>query len=134
MTVLIVVVMPSETFQAHILNHAQLNYDGGGDKPLIWFTSIVNVAKILSDANRDLLATLAKSKPASVHELSNITGKPKSTLARTLAGLARYGFVKFERGQGRALFPRVTYEEIHIHMPLVASPVQRFQGVSSEIQ
>jgi predicted transcriptional regulator len=122
MSILIVVVMPSANFQAHILQRAQSNCEGGEDKPLIWFTSIVNVAKILSDSNRELLATLAKCKPASVQELANLTGKPKSTLARTLAALARYDFVKFERGPGRALVPYVAYDEIHIHMPLMNSP------------
>jgi predicted transcriptional regulator len=119
MSVLIVIVMPSDAFHAHILQRAQNNDEGGADRPLIWFTSIVNVAKILSDSNRELLSTLAKLKPASIQELSNITGKPKSTLARTLAALARYDFVRFERGQSRAMVPYVTYDEIHIHMPLV---------------
>jgi predicted transcriptional regulator len=121
MSILIVVVMPSKAFQAHIIQHAQDNYEGGDDKPLIWFTSIVNVAKILSDSNRELLSILAKSKPSSIQELANITGKPKSTLARTLSALARYDFVKFERGPGRAMVPYVTYDEIHIHMPLMSS-------------
>jgi predicted transcriptional regulator len=119
MSILIVVVMPSKAFQAHIIQHAQDIDEGGEVKPVIWFTSIVSVAKILSDSNRELLATLAKWKPASIQELANITGKPKSTLARTLLALARYDFVKFERGVGRALVPYVVYDEIHIHMPLV---------------
>jgi predicted transcriptional regulator len=123
MTTLIVLVMPSDAFQAFVSRSADNKAGLMGDKPVIWFNSIVSVAKVLSDDNREILAFLANSKPASIQEFADQIGKPKSTLARALATLERYGFVKFDRGQGRARIPRVTYDEIHVHIPLISGQI-----------
>src|SRR3979411_250095 len=51
------------------------------DEPKVWFTSTESFAKVLSAANRELLRVIAEQAPASIDELSRITGKAKSNLS-----------------------------------------------------
>ena len=41
-------------------------------------------AKVLSERNRELLATIAREKPDSVTDLAALAGRSKSNLSRTL--------------------------------------------------
>lgn len=43
--------------------------------PTVWFTSPENFAKVLSDRNRALLAQIADTHPASLQELTALTGR-----------------------------------------------------------
>lgn len=88
------------------------------DEPKVWFTSVESFAKVLSDRNRELLALVAETKPASVAELAHSTGRARSNLSRTLRTMERYGLVRFEEGRGRQKAPRVSYQEIVLDMPL----------------
>ncbi|MFL6798569.1 MAG: helix-turn-helix domain-containing protein [Xanthobacteraceae bacterium] len=84
----------------------------------IWFTSIESFARILSARNRDLLALIAETRPASMVELAAKTGRAPSNLSRTLRTMERYGLVHFERRRGRERAPRVPYSEIVLDVPL----------------
>ena len=86
--------------------------------PKIWFTSIESFARILSDKNRELLALIAETRPDSMHELAEKSGRAPSNLSRTLRTMERYGLVRFEKRGGRQLAPRVSYSEIVLDMPL----------------
>jgi predicted transcriptional regulator len=86
--------------------------------PKIWFTSIESFARVLSDRNRELLALIAETRPESMNELAEKTGRAPSNLSRTLRTMERYGLVRFERRGGRRLAPRVPYSEIVLDMPL----------------
>src|SRR5687768_16760006 len=92
------------------------------DDPKIWFTSIESLAKILSDKNRELLALIAETNPDSMNELAERTGRARSNLSRTLRTMERYGLVRFEKGSGRQLAPRVPYTDIVLDMPLGRAP------------
>lgn len=92
----------------------------GGD-PKVWFTSIESFARILSDKNRELLALIAATEPESMNELAEKTGRARSNLSRTLRTMERYGLVRFVKGSGRQLAPRVHYSDIVLDMPLVPS-------------
>ena len=87
--------------------------------PKIWFTSVESFARILSDRNRELLALIAETEPDSMNELAKRTGRARSNLSRTLHTMERYGLVRFVKGSGRQLAPRVHYSDIVLDMPLL---------------
>jgi predicted transcriptional regulator len=84
----------------------------------VWFTSVESFAKVLSDKNRELLAMIAETKPDSMNELAQTSGRAMSNLSRTLRTMERYGLVRLEKRSGRQLAPRVPYTDIVLDMPL----------------
>src|ERR1700752_988779 len=91
--------------------------------PKGWFTSIESFARILSDKNRELLSLIAETEPNSMNELAEKTGRARSNLSRTLRTMERYGLVRFVKGSGRQLAPRVDYRDIVLDMPLTHSRI-----------
>jgi len=91
--------------------------------PKVWFTSIESFARILSDRNRELLSLIAETKPDSMNALAEKTGRARSNLSRTLRTMERYGLVRFVKGSGRQLAPRVHYRDIVLDMPLTHSRI-----------
>jgi len=87
-------------------------------EPTVWFTSTESAAKVLSARNRDLLRVIAEKAPASLDELSRITGKAKSNLSRTLKTMAGYGLVRLERGERGRIAPKVTHDRVELDLPL----------------
>ena len=88
------------------------------DEPKIWFTSMESFAKVLSDRNRALLSLIAENQPDSLAELSELSGRAKSNLSRTLKTMERYGLVQLRTGRGGKLVPRVPYTDIALALPL----------------
>ena len=88
------------------------------DEPRVWFTSAESFARVLSDRNRVLLATIAESAPESLTQLAELTGRKKSNLSRTLKTMERYGFVHLVRGARGSVAPRVHYHRISLTLPL----------------
>ena len=88
-------------------------------EPKVWFTSTESFAKVLSAGNRDLLRVIAEKAPASLDELSRITGKAKSNLSRTLKTMAGYGLVRLERGERGRITPKVTHDRVELDLPLI---------------
>ena len=88
------------------------------DDPKIWFTSMESFAKVLSDRNRGLLALIAETQPDSLAELSQLSGRAKSNLSRTLKTMERYGLVQLRKGQGGTIVPRVPCSGIALAVPL----------------
>ncbi len=93
--------------------------------PKVWFTSIESFAKVLSERNRQLLGVIAASKPRSLNDLAEKTGRAKSNLSRTLKKMERYGLVRFERGKGRMLMPRTRYTNVVLDVSLRGSASAR---------
>ncbi len=87
-------------------------------EPKIWFTSMESFAKILSDRNRALLFLIAEAQPDSLAELSNLSGRAKSNLSRTLKTMERYGLVQLRKGAGGTIVPRVPYTDIALDVPV----------------
>ena len=87
-------------------------------EPTVWFTSIESFAKVLSERNRELLATIAQEKPDSLTELAEFAGRNKSNLSRTLKTMARYGFVELKEGRRGRLVPRVPYDRVTLDVTL----------------
>src|ERR1700692_4648579 len=87
-------------------------------EPKVWFTSTESFAKILSAGNRDRLWVIAEQAPASLDELSRITGKAKSNLSRTLRTMAGYGLVRLASGPREQSTPQVTHDRVELDLPL----------------
>lgn len=89
------------------------------DEPKIWFSSIESLAQVLSSKNQSLLEIIAVSKPASIGELSHLTGRHPANLSRSLSTLERYGLVSLEK-KGKAIIPRTIYQRAEINLDLIA--------------
>ena len=85
--------------------------------PKVWFTSTESFAKVLSNKNRALLATIAATHPGSLKELAGRTGRKASNLSRTLRTMERYGFVRLHRGEHGRVRPEVPYQSISLELP-----------------
>jgi predicted transcriptional regulator len=73
-----------EQYKARTMAIARGEYVPGPDEPKVWFQSLETPAQVLSDRNRSLLALIAETKPASLSELAECSGRAKSNLSRTL--------------------------------------------------
>jgi predicted transcriptional regulator len=89
-------------------------------EPKVWFTSTESFAKVLSNKNRALLATIVATHPASLQELVESTGRKASNLSRTLKTMEHYGFVRLHRGERGRVRPEVPYQAISLELPLSA--------------
>jgi predicted transcriptional regulator len=87
-------------------------------EPRIWFPSTESFARVLSAGNRDLLRVIAQESPGSLEELSQLTGRKKSNLSRTLKTMANYGLVRLERGPRGRVKAKVAYDRIELELPL----------------
>ena len=108
-----------EQYKARTMAIVRGEFKPAAGDPKVWFTSLESFARILSDKNRALLALIAETEPESMNELAEKTGRARSNLSRTLRTMERYGLVRFVKGSGRQLAPRVHYSDIVLDMPLV---------------
>src|SRR5271170_3738064 len=88
--------------------------------PKVWFTSTESFAKVLSNKNRALLATIIETHPGSLQELAESTGRKTSNLSRTLKTMEHYGFVRLHRGARGRVRPEVPYEAISLELPFAS--------------
>ena len=88
------------------------------DDPKIWFTSAESIAKVLSQSNRSLLREIMRTRPQSLAELAEKTGRKISNLSRTLKKMESYGLVMLKPGPRRQMRPEVPYQRIDVMMPL----------------
>jgi predicted transcriptional regulator len=85
-------------------------------EPKVWFTSTESFAKVLSNKNRALLATITATQPGSLQELAERTGRKTSNLSRTLKTMEQYGFVRLHRGERGRIRPEVPYQSISLEL------------------
>jgi predicted transcriptional regulator len=79
------------------------------------FNSIEAVVRLLTPANRRLLALIRDRKPGSVAELAQMTGRAQPNLTRTLAKLQAAGFVTMKT-IGRRKAPSVAVKKILVEI------------------
>jgi predicted transcriptional regulator len=120
MTTLKVGIASVEQFKERTMAIVRGEYKVGPDEPKVWFSSIDSFAKVLSRPNRELLRVIAETKPQSLSELAEATGRAKSNLSRALKTMERHGLVRFEKGKGRALVPRTPYTDVVLDVSLRA--------------
>ncbi|MBK6718306.1 MAG: helix-turn-helix domain-containing protein [Burkholderiales bacterium] len=86
--------------------------------PQVWFTSPESFARLLSNKNRALLALIAETRPESLHELADRSGRTPGNLSRTLRTMERYGLVRLHRGSRGMVRPEVAYRDVQLQMTL----------------
>src|SRR5215472_7459278 len=107
---------------------ARGEYKPGANEPKVWLQSLDTLAKVLSPNNRALLALIAETRPESLEELSQKTGRAVSNLSRTLRTMERCGLVRLEPGERRRLAPRVDYSGVELTLSLTAFDPARHGG------
>ena len=88
-------IMPFKTFQEYTMAISRGKYKPGKNSPKIWFESIETCLQVLSTRNIDLLKMIENKKPASIEELSKISGRNKGNLSRTLNTFHRHRIIDF---------------------------------------
>ena len=125
MTTLKVGIADYDEMKARTMRIARGEEKPAAGDPNIWFTSTESFAKVLSAGNRELLRIIIEQAPGSVEELSQMTGRAKSNLSRTLKTLANYGLIRMEKGQGLKLVPKVEHDRVELVLPLTAGKTPR---------
>ncbi len=125
MTTLKVGIADYDEMKARTMRIARGEEKPAAGDPNIWFTSTESFAKVLSAGNRELLRIIIEQAPGSVEELSQMTGRAKSNLSRTLKTMANYGLIRMEKGQGLKLVPKVEHDRVELILPLTAGKTPR---------
>ena len=60
------------------------------------FNSVAALLRLLTPANRDLLAIIRNQRPQSIAELAKLTGRAAPNLIRTLGKLEAVGFIRMD--------------------------------------
>jgi len=79
------------------------------------FNSVDAVVRLLTPANRQLLAIIRDRKPQSVAELVEMSGRAQPNLTRTLAKMASAGFITMKT-VGRRKAPSVAVKKIVVEI------------------
>ena len=88
-------IMSFKIFQKYTKAIACGKYKPKKNSPKIWFESVETCMQILSTKNIELLKLIEKEKPASIVELSKISGRNKGNLSRTLKTFQRHQIIDF---------------------------------------
>jgi predicted transcriptional regulator len=109
-------IISKDDYRARTLAIARGEYVPAKDEPKVWFESVLSMSQVLSDQNRALLKLIVRTRPQSLVELAERSGRATSNLSRTLKNMERYGLVHFEQGPNRQLAPRVNYSGVALEM------------------
>ena len=119
MTTLKVGIAGYDEMKARTMRIARGEEKPAADDPKVWFTSTESFAQILSSGNRELLRVIDQQAPGSLEELSQITGRAKSNLSRTLKKMASYGLVRMDPGEGQKVVPKVLHDRVALELTLL---------------
>lgn len=111
-------IAPYEILKERTLAIARGDYKPGRNDPKIWFSSMESLAQVLSTQNQLLLEMIARAKPQSITKLSEISGRHKSNLSRTLKTMERYGLVSLKHQESGEIAPQVTFDNLRVHLEL----------------
>lgn len=101
MRAIVIGIMPQEKIRARMLAIARGEYKPKPGEPKVWFTSMKSLAEVLSDENRALLKVISETKPESISDLAETTGRKPGNLSRTLKTMSNYGIVEMRREKRR---------------------------------
>ena len=96
----------------------------GGDRtprePELYFESVEELRRILTDKRLQLLMAISRHRPLSVNELARLVRRDYKNVSTDIALLERLGLVclKGGSGKGRAQMPTVCYDEIRVTIDL----------------
>lgn len=125
MTTLRVGIADQAEMKARTMRIARGEEKPAAGDPKVWFTSTKSFAEVLSTENRELLRIIAEKAPASLDELSELTGRATSNLSRTLKTMENYGLIRMEKGQRRKLAPKVIHDRVELVLPLIERAAHR---------
>lgn len=94
---IVIGIMPQDKIRERVLAIARGEHKPKPGGPRIWFTSMKSLAEVLSNDNRALIRVIAETRPDSISELAEATGRKPSNLSRTLKTMSRYGIVELKR-------------------------------------
>lgn len=94
---IVIGIMSQDKIRERVLAIARGEHKPKPGEPRIWFTSMKSLAEVLSDDNRALIRVIAETRPDSISELAEATGRKPSNLSRTLKTMSRYGIVELKR-------------------------------------
>lgn len=80
------------------------------------FNSVEAIVRLLTPANRKLLATIRDRKPHSVAELAHMTGRAQPNVTRTLIKMQAAGFVAMVPTGARQKRPRVSIKKVVVEI------------------
>jgi predicted transcriptional regulator len=106
-----------EQMRARTLAIARGEMCPGPNDPKVWFTSLKSLAQVLSEKNMLLLEIIRRSRPASLKQLAELSGRAESNLSRTLHTMARYRLVTLEKYHGTVV-PAVPHDELRFDLKL----------------
>lgn len=101
MKAIVIGIMPQEKIRARMLAISRDEYKPKPGEPKVWFTSMKSLAEVLSDENRALLKVISETKPESISDLAETTGRKPGNLSRTLKTMSNYGIVEMRREKRR---------------------------------
>jgi predicted transcriptional regulator len=110
-------IMSFKDYQERTIAMARGEYKRRKDEPKIWFESLKALGEVLSDRNQDLLRIILKHEPASLKQLSELTGRQVSNLSRSLSNMENIGLVKLTRN-GRRVKPHVVATDFRVEFGL----------------
>jgi predicted transcriptional regulator len=90
-------IMSYENYKKRVLDIASGKYKPTAAEPKVWFESLRSLAEVLNENNTRLLSIIEKSKPTSIKELAELSGRKSSNLSKTLKTFERYGIVELKR-------------------------------------
>jgi len=103
-----------EQMKARTLAIARGEMRTGQNDPKVWFTSLESLAQVFSAKNRLLLELIRRSRPASLKQLSELSGRAESNLSRTLHTMARYRLVTLEKSTRGTVVPAVPHDRVRV--------------------
>jgi predicted transcriptional regulator len=93
---------------------------GRGDRteqePGLYFESIEELRRILTEKRFELLLAITRHRPNSIHELAELVSRDYKNVSTDVSLLVQLGLVRLEAGtgKGRAQTPIVPYDEIQV--------------------
>lgn len=112
-------ILTREEMKARTLAIARGELKPAKGDPKVWLPSTETLGRILSGPNRALLAEIARSKPRTMSELAERTGRKPSNLSRTLKTMERYGLVELRKRPDGTVAPLVPYEQLSVAVPIL---------------
>jgi len=94
--------------------------DRTAQEPELYFESVAELRRILTDKRLELLLAVTRHRPASVRELASVLGRDYKNVSTDITLLERLGLVKLDAGaaKGRAQTPTVPFDEIRVTIDL----------------
>ena len=106
-------IMPREQFQKRMLDVAAGRTKIKKDDPKVWFSSMKSLSEVLSDNKVRLLKMIEETKPKTLKDLAELSGRQVSNLSRTLKTMERYGIVELKK-VSRSIEPVVKASQFSI--------------------